>query len=118
VRARATHPATYTGARIRTERFRGHMVNRCLTAAKKKSAIREEKRRQKLGVSAGDISGLKLSRRGKRVLPGCVLRDPVRLDGRSADRSVGRALAGARMALRSTGVAALVNSPGASAGTR
>jgi len=45
--------------------FRGHMVSPCFTATKK--AL--QKRRQKLGVSAGDISGLKLSRRSKHVLP-------------------------------------------------
>lgn len=42
-------------------------------------ARRDEKKRyrngrQKLGVSAGDISGLKLSRRSRHVLPGMVLR--------------------------------------------
>jgi len=45
--------------------FRGHMVSPCFTATKK--AL--QKRRQKLGVSASDISGLKLSRRSKHVLP-------------------------------------------------
>lgn len=90
-----------------------------------------QKRRQKLGVSAGDISGLKLSRRSKHVLPAwfCV---PCLTDwmvgwlvgwlagwlvGRSAGRSVG-SLTGARMALRSIGVLALVNRPGAISGTR
>lgn len=45
--------------------FRGHMVSRG------KKAV--QKRRQKLGVSASDISGLKLSRRSKHVLPACTL---------------------------------------------
>lgn len=40
--------------------FRGHMVSRG------KKAV--QKRRQKLGVSASDISGLKLSRRSRHVL--------------------------------------------------
>lgn len=47
-----------------------------------------QKRRQKLGVSAGDISGLKLSRRSKHVLPAwfcATLSD--RLDGWMVGRS-------------------------------
>lgn len=54
--------------------FRGHMVSRG------KKAV--QKRRQKLGVSAGDISGLKLSRRSRHVLrppAPCALRMVTRL---------------------------------------
>ncbi|KYN34186.1 hypothetical protein ALC56_11292 [Trachymyrmex septentrionalis] len=68
--------------------FRGHMVSPCFTATKK--AL--QKRRQKLGVSAGDISGLKLSRRSKHVLPAwfCAPCPTDWMVGWSVGRSVGR----------------------------
>lgn len=78
-----------------------------------------QKRRQKLGVSAGDISGLKLSRRSKHVLPVwfCAPCPIGWMAGRSVGRSLG-SLTGARMAFRPTGVLALVNSLDAIPGTR